>query len=95
MATAVDRRLPAIYDALDSGNNKAGLHYQLLPSRPSAFIFSTACSAAALRMQAAVKLINTALQKNTKHQMLRVLKAVALQRSGKLDEGLQVTVWHC
>lgn len=44
-----------------------------------------------MHMQAAVKLINTALQKLPKHQMLRVLKAVALQRSGKLEEGLQVS----
>lgn len=49
------------------------------------------CCTAALLLQAAVKLINSALQKHSKHQMLRVLKAVALQRSGKLDEALQVT----
>ena len=41
-------------------------------------------------MQLALKLIASALQKQPKNQMLRVLKAVALQRSGKDEEGLQV-----
>ncbi len=41
-------------------------------------------------MQLALKLINSALQKHAKSQMLRVLKAVALQRTGKDQEGLQV-----
>ena len=45
-------------------------------------------------MQAAIKLINSTLQKHSKHQMLRILKAVALQRSGKLQEGLQVAVLY-
>ena len=41
-------------------------------------------------MQLALKLIASALQKQPKSQTLRVLKAVALQRSGKDEEGLQV-----
>lgn len=41
-------------------------------------------------MQSALKLIASALQKQPKSQTLRVLKAVALQRSGKDDEGLRV-----
>lgn len=61
MAQVVERRLPAIYDALDSRNNKLAL-----------------------------KLINSALQKQSKSQMLRALKAIALQRTGKDEEGLQL-----
>ncbi|KAL0030478.1 hypothetical protein WJX79_008715 [Trebouxia sp. C0005] len=61
MAQVVERRLPAIYDALDSRNNKLAL-----------------------------KLINSALQKQPKSQMLRTLKAIALQRTGKDEEGLQL-----
>lgn len=41
-------------------------------------------------MQLALKLINSALQKQPKSQMLRALKAIALQRTGKDEEGLQV-----
>lgn len=41
-------------------------------------------------MQLALKLIASALQKQPKSQTLRVLKAVALQRSGKDEEGFQV-----
>ena len=42
-------------------------------------------------MQLALKLIASALQKQPKSQTLRVLKAVALQRSGKYEEGMQVS----
>ena len=45
-------------------------------------------------MQLALKLISSALQRQPKNQLLRVLKAVALQRTGKEEEGLQVwLVW--
>ena len=40
--------------------------------------------------QLALKLISNALQKQSKSQILRVLKAIALQRTGKDEEGLQV-----
>lgn len=86
MAHIVERRLPAIYDALDSRNNKV-LGYKLYGSSSvAAKTAPTNCVCA----QLALKLINNALQKQSKSQILRVLKAIALQRTGKDEEGLQV-----
>lgn len=88
MSQVVERRLPAIYDALDSRNNKASLARQ----EQSVFVcadvtpFTLLCV-----LQLALKLIASALQKQPKSQVLRVLKAVALQRTGKDEEGLQVS----
>ena len=42
-------------------------------------------------MQTALKLINTALQKHKDNQLLRVLKALALNRVDKADQACKVS----
>ncbi len=91
MAQVVERRLPAIYDALDSRNNKVGVNLLAFTCSPAQAGIS--CKSTPKRwfpLQLALKLINSALQKQSKSQMLRALKAIALQRTGKDEEGLQV-----
>jgi hypothetical protein len=82
---ALQKRLTAVYDAFDQRNHKVR---QLVS-------WSTLSACAVLTSlvlpgQGAIKLCNAGLQKYPDCWTFKSLKSVALERSGKRDEALQV-----
>jgi hypothetical protein len=70
-----------------------------MPSRtPAAALASSGIHAYAelmLRLQGVIKLSNAAMQKYPNEHVFKSLKAVALQRTGKTDEAMQVGQAAC
>jgi hypothetical protein len=101
---ACQKRLGAVYDAFDQHNYKVGGWLVLLAirsSRPRCVRVPTAADCAlALRaqlhtLQAALKLCNAGIQKYPEAYAFQSLKAVALARSGKMEEAVEVGGCGC
>jgi hypothetical protein len=84
----LEKRLRAVYDAFDQRNHKVRQLDKHCPNRHSS-LHSTA-DLVLLTLQAAIKLCNAGLQKYPECYTFKSLKSVALERSGKHDEALQV-----
>jgi hypothetical protein len=90
----LEKRLRAVYDAFDQRNHKVRSPHHNSPDRlPACPALLTGC-ALLLNVQAAIKLCNAGLQKYPECYTFKSLKSVALERSGKRDEALQVCVFQ-
>ena len=86
---AYERKLQPVYDAIEAYNTKASetpRHAYVPPSPISASLLMGSLVA----RQGSLKLANAALSKYKGDQLLRVLKAVLLQRSDRMQESLVV-----
>lgn len=89
---AFERKLRPIYEALDSNNCKVPPQLQRPPQPPAACVtLARLLDAVLVGTQGALKLTNAALEKYHGNDLLKALKAVALQRSGKSDEAAKVS----
>ncbi len=86
---AYERKLQPVYDAIEAYNTKAS---ELLPMHTSSLspIWDPLPDGLPVARQGGLKLANAALSKYKGDQLLRVLKAVLLQRSDRMQESLAV-----
>lgn len=98
---ALEKRIRAVYDAFDIRNYKVRQAAPVCHPRSLGSSSNLHCLPRALppcHHQGAIKLANAGIQKYPDCHVFRSLKAVALERTGKLDEALQVGAslrWHC
>lgn len=85
-----ERKVRPIYDALDSRNWKVGCLRRRGSSRVLAVLPFALHALHRCLPQGALKLCQQALQKYPENELIKVLKAIGLDRSGKREEANQV-----